>query len=504
MFKSHIITAIGCFLLISTLQSQNVFDLLIRDDLTHRLYCAIEKNNGNYLMGGTETDYVNYYAPYLLEVSAQGEIIEEVSYDFGDSACVLADIISIDDSNYVICGNAAGIDNTEFSTLWFAKIGQDLEIQLLKKTSLPDEFGEYNLIFLKKDSDSSFCMYGDIFTEKPNGGFTNDIFIYRYNLQGDSLDAWVSELNYDDTELFVRDLLLTTNDTAKYMLIGTENIGANTLTFFDTALNKTHVHCLPETPYNEPWFHFFAQADALWLDDSTFAIATAYNGINVKDIAILKLDYHNNNEIMETTSFGKPDTSDRPGFMNCFSNYNTSNIYYGGTSNIDYSSIYSYKKSWFNIANFDQDLNFKWNNYYGGDAYYMLEGILPCSDGGCLAYGVRYDHEIQNQELDAYILKVDSLGHSPLSITQIDKEYKDCINLFPNPGKEYFCVEINKKTGSNHTIQLFNTQGKKVKEAAFQGNRKRLEAGDLPVGIYFCRIIKDGAAVYTGKWIKGN
>jgi hypothetical protein len=92
MLKRYIVVAIGCLLLISTLHSQNVFDLLIRDDLTHRLYCAIEKNNGNYLMGGTETDYVNYYAPYLLEVSAQGNIVEEVSYDFGDSACLIADI----------------------------------------------------------------------------------------------------------------------------------------------------------------------------------------------------------------------------------------------------------------------------------------------------------------------------------------------------------------------------------------------------------------------------
>ena len=34
------------------------------------------------------------------------------------------------------------------------------------------------------------------------------------------------------------------------MLIGTENAGANTITFFDTALNKIHFHYLPETPFN--------------------------------------------------------------------------------------------------------------------------------------------------------------------------------------------------------------------------------------------------------------
>lgn len=164
--------------------------------------------------------------------------------------------------------------------------------------------------------------------------------------------------------------------------------------------------------------------------------------------------------------------------------------------------IYSQSKSWLNIANFDQGLNFKWNKYYGGDAYYMLEGILPTSNGGCLAYGVRYDHEMHDQELDAYILKVDSLGHSPLSIPQIDKEYKDRINLYPNPGKEYFWVEINKIPAKNHTVQLYNTRGKKVKEMAFHKNKKQVPTGDLPVGIYFCRIIKDGAVVYSGKWLK--
>jgi hypothetical protein len=175
------------------------------------------------------------------------------------------------------------------------------------------------------------------------------------------------------------------------------------------------------------------------------------------------------------------------------------NILVGGTSNVNvYNPYHSNSFSWYSLSCFDSLLNLKWTKYYGGDSYYFLRSIIATKDGGALLSGTRYDYLNPDNEVDVYVLKVDSTGIYTIIDETTDIELREAI-VYPNPSRETLNIETGLKDAE---ISLYNLNGKKIKTQELQQGVTRINLQNLASGMYFYRIMRQGKIVESGKWVK--
>ena len=124
--------------------------------------------------------------------------------------------------------------------------------------------------------------------------------------------------------------------------------------------------------------------------------------------------------------------------------------------------------------------------------------MIATNDGGCLMVGNRYDDEIQNQERDIYIAKVNSEGL--IVWTQEIPIKKQETTVYPNPGTN----QINIKTDNKELdFELININGQVLFSQIVNNNLKTINTESLKSGMYFFRLIdKKYKTIETGKWIK--
>jgi hypothetical protein len=76
------------------------------------------------------------------------------------------------------------------------------------------------------------------------------------------------------------------------------------------------------------------------------------------------------------------------------------------------------------------------------------------------------------------------------------------ISLYPNPVKDVLFVDFNQEKFSNSTYQLYDAQGKLIKNGNFSQKKNELNFSMLPASVYIIRIFSDNKMVKTFKIIK--
>ena len=152
----------------------------------------------------------------------------------------------------------------------------------------------------------------------------------------------------------------------------------------------------------------------------------------------------------------------------------------------------------FFIAQLDNEMNINWEQYYGGDAYYIMHGVLATEDGGCLVYGRRHDFINNPGVIELYVMKVDENGDviSSNSIPLGREEF----TIFPNPFhnelylKSESIVELSK-------VKIYDIAGRIMLTAT--NFSSRLDTSTLPVGA-FVLVVEDktGKILFRKKIIK--
>ena len=179
-------------------------------------------------------------------------------------------------------------------------------------------------------------------------------------------------------------------------------------------------------------------------------------------------------------------------------------IYWAGTKNYDQDYYYASpdKRSWFALTKIDTATNTIWRKDYGGDAYYVLYGLIATSDGGCLMYGSRYDYNNEFRT-DGVIIKVDANG--VLNSTTTIPMAQLNILAFPNPSNGQLSFKVPPSVFGQIDLAVFDISGKLVyqkKEAALS---ETFDLSNLPNGNYIYQIFQDGTPLSVGKWQKiGN
>jgi len=195
---------------------------------------------------------------------------------------------------------------------------------------------------------------------------------------------------------------------------------------------------------------------------------------------------------------GPEDTISYPAAYTNLDYTDPNKIYYGGTANISFSSVFPSSTSYILIGRFDTALNLAWQKYFGGDQYYIVRSLTATSDGGCIISATSYDYKRQNQEQDLYVIKIDSNGLVSGENNLPPVRLLDAI-VYPNPGNDIIYVETQLR---KPVFRLYDLTGREVCSIDLVQGRNSISVQNLISGLYIYKVTQDSQVKEYGKWIK--
>jgi hypothetical protein len=476
------------FLTISTL-SQSSFTYEVKTLKDERLYDAIEDGSGNYLMVGMRySSAIQIVTAYYLFLDNSGNLLAEQEFNNSDSSSLFGIVYYRNDSIYII-GTKGSVSSGIKDELWLLILDENFNIILNKSFRIEG----VNIVTLHYiiNSRSNFLICGTGYNPQTD----LDLFFYEISGTGDSIS-----LVYKSMTGYQLACDIIQKPSGEYKIFG-RGVYPGSLLFagkmveFDSAFNFISVDTIPYGLYNNN--------TAKWISDSTYLVTGKKNTGSNNEVGIVKLNLED--QFIESNHFGKTDTNHHVGAELNLDFISRANIYFGGTANIfEDHLMYQHEHSWIILNNIDSNLNLNWQKYYGGDAFYYLWAIRATSDGGCLLLCARYDAEVQNQEMDVYILKVDSSGllTSTGEGPQIPVQQ---LAIVPNPAIDAVSIRYPDIFGYDEKeIEIFNVQGMSVIKVSATSDvtEKRIDIARLPTGLYFVVLKVEGKKVATGKLLK--
>jgi len=291
--------------------------------------------------------------------------------------------------------------------------------------------------------------------------------------------------------------MLEKSDTTGYYMFLFGHYQTYTQTFsqilgLNYQLQVTSIDSIPEG------LIFYLDSKTLLNGDLFVTGHMSYWGSNPRTdkLGILKLN--SSLQMISDYFLGPADTISWPGY-----NYNIginqdNKIFYAGATNQSIYTLFPSEPSNIILGCFDTSLNFMWQKYYGGDQYYGVWTVNTTTDGGCIIGASSFNYQVQNNERDIYILKVDSSGiitgtnHDPPSINPQ-------ISIYPNPGREM----INVKTNLNHSmIYFYDLTGREICIQTLVSGSNPVNVQKLKPGLYIYKILQNSEVREFGKWIK--
>lgn len=121
----------------------------------------------------------------------------------------------------------------------------------------------------------------------------------------------------------------------------------------------------------------------------------------------------------------------------------------------------------------------------GGTASYSVGQVVYTNNtgtNGSVAQGVQQPFEIST-----------TLG---INQTTISLE----LSIYPNPTTNYLTLKVEKTNNLNY--QLFDIQGRIIKNKKVEDNTTLIAVGDLPIATYFLKVTKNNLIIKTFKVIK--
>jgi hypothetical protein len=476
----------------SLIKAQNSFSYFESTLNDERIFDGAEDKYGNFLLVGYK-DYTDseLTAAYFLVLDSIGQLIYQQEFTNQEKNSYFASIHIVHDTIYIL-GAQGSVTDGIMDELLITIL--DSSFSIIKSRTF--NFNGLSIVdiesILNKKKNLTIC--GNFYMSVTD----LDIFLFEVTRAGDSLQYLKFSESGKQMEF---DLAEKPDGGYKVFAFGNFPGAPNspgTILEFDSAFNYLSADSIP---YALSFNH-----SASFLDDSTILITgnkPLQNPIK-RDLGIIKTT--SGNDLISGNHFGKEgDTTSYVGGCSNLSIISYKSIYFGGVSNIiPEQGLFQEENSWILLNNIDSDLNLNWQQFYGGDAAYYLWGLKATNDGGCLLMATRYDADIQDYELDIYILKVDSSGllTSTGEGPQIPVQQ---LSIVPNPAIDAVSIRYPDIFGYDEKeIEIFNSQGMPVIKVSATSDvtEKRIDIARLPTGLYFVVLKVEGKKVATGKLLK--
>ena len=440
----------------------------------------VENKQGFFLMTNFEENQGSYDLKFSL-LDKNGKMIRTKFIKGSDSVSYTISKIFVTDSNYICFGTKNRLLHSASKAkyeIWVAQLSFDLNIISEFFSPLTNQY-EYNPIA------QSITQHKGLY-------YIGGTLVHEKELL---LKAYIAKID-------IKNKKITQKNNYKFNSIISSILSIkNSLLIYGNNLREISDDSLGIIKENFENLGVNVQGNLKKLSDSTYALHSSYDidgtlGLSQLKILLLKLPFIKSSN---TFTMGKKDTMNSPPFLQSIDIYNQNNIYVGGTSNYNIweSNFNSKQPSWFLLANLNDKLKPNWHQYYGGDAYYEMMGLLATTDGGCLMYGTKYKYN-STEESSIYLLKVNSLGQ--LLAADGTPLPEENIKVFPNPATTMLNISAS-DSQEKLTIQCIDIQGRNVYQCNFQGFTQ-INTSDWQRGIYVYIIRNEkGVIVKTEKVI---
>ena len=456
------------------------WDLLIGSPEDEMAAGAIENSFGNYLVCGCiGSDITWEYDGYVAEISPTGALLNEKRFSNPLNMLCFTDIIEIS-GGYLVFGY--GFEDSTFAPNVLSTVVKKLDYDLNELWSKYYKTDSCSGMVrnTKRMDDGTFASIG-ICTGVGN---TKEVLFYRFDQNGDTLDAKLLnsgaplpyEWGWDVLDNGGSGYKIFTENYPDTVSVGTTWNVAN----LDSNLNLISFKSLSEGTFPATLASFFEDPfSAKWLNDSVYMVAgrVYWNDtlpFSNSEFEIGLVFYSLDDSVLSYHRFGKVDSNDVPAHYQAVDFVYRNAIYVGGSSvNPPGNAL--------NLLKLDSTGALLWQKYYGQD-YHTPMHVLATQDSGCLLASY-----IDNgYDRDIYIIKVGPDGEYVPGVPTNELP-RETFTIYPNPARDYFTIRSNFNLPAS--VELYNITGSLVNRQPVTSNLQQVSVQGLSPGLYVYRLV---------------
>jgi len=478
------------FLLIAyTSNSQNIFTKYFPSNENYRVSRVKEDFDGNFILSGYKDVIAeNAARPYVFKIDEYGQVIDSALFFIGKPYDWYIQDVLIDSNNYIFIGFSG-----DFYT---SGVGPNDKSMFYLKTDLdfnPIDTNYYSLInnedigysTSKVDNKGNIIVAGYSYSYTHFGNYYS--FIYKLSHNGDSLAS--SIVPVDTTRLFTN-LMIDSNSYFAFSYIFSANT-PRLVYKYDSNITLVDKYNIPNKAQQ-----FYSPIDN---GDGTY-FTSGYSHPTYRHFSIIKSTI--NGSLLNFKLFGIVDSTNYPAFYDALCLQNNY-LYFAGSVYYNQNPIPPYGEnhpSNLYLAKLDTGLNIIWEKLIGGDAYYTAMNVIGTSDGGVLMLASRNDITDNLNNLDVFLVKVDTNGN--IAWTQSISQPTLELSIFPNPVTANINIELISQNQSITSIQIFDIQGKEILSKQSSSAEIKLDVSSLSSGVYLIKGRTNIGLSFSRKFVK--
>ncbi len=380
--------------------------------------------------------------------------------------------LKVDNTGLLYWGKAMEKDtqDEQLCLLWF---DQDLNLVSSSILGSPDT--------LEVISDAILCTNGNLLFVGATSfeALQGNYILWEFNENLNQIKKVILEETVEGSPT-----ILEIPGTEKYHFI----IGFNTFQF-DSNLNYEATYVFPSDISIHPQQQNKRFNDLDYIKTGLYLSAPIPGSPWEMDMAFSVMN--ENASLMETYTFGIPDSTDTPGKLDFIT---TDTIYYAGTLNLSLNPV---EDSWVSLYTTNLQGVVLDYQFWGGGGQYNFSDLLALPEGGFLLAITKWDYEANPTIITHDILLITKNYGNPVTETS-DIEISNDILLYPNPGSDRMHITAN---GYNLHIRLFDINYRVVLEKDFD-IKTTLGTSNLSPGIFVYEISQGNKILERGKWVK--
>lgn len=350
------------------------------------------------------------------------------------------------------------LDNT--TRIRFHQLNSALEIITSTEYEHPEQYSRAVSLAFDETASGDLIMLSTLRNETVNP-MTYGYGLYRVNSSLDSVKFSYLEtpglsILYDIMEFSPNDIRIASRGVCHN--VQNDFMGsAICVAGFDSLWNPTTSY-VPEVQGADQNAGMIADSD------STFLMLWNQNIYSsdwefTEDYSVYRFDHEYN--VLDSIYLGQTQAADTANRVepDCIDISSDEYIYTASTFRFSIPPFW-FLESWIEIYKLNSNLEVEWRRFYGGDAFYYVNSIRATEDGGAIVFSSRSElvDDMDETEIDAYILKVDSEG----LLTRLDETdglRSVTLSFFPNPTTERFNIETDL---NDYSVTLRTVDGKLV------------------------------------------
>lgn len=477
------------FIILSPIFSQSSFSITIVDQERQGVSGQIESKKGNYLLYYSKNGYQNQIQDikgYIFQINDVGDT-SSLALNSGDTIRYIRGMTKTSANELIAICNQLDPPYTT-TKLMILKLDSNLNT-IWRKSFQLNGYGIFLSLDVLRKSDEMIYLVGSIYMDN-NPSLTKP-FLIKINSLGDTLIT--KYLPSGSIAGFSNSVF--SSDSSRIWMFGGGygTISGACRLETDTNFNILNVTSLGGNSYGTVSIPLMGRQynnDSVLLFGSylrDFNHPTDIDlGISKRDTALQPAPIH---------YFGAPDTVDYPADGLGLDFIGSDSVFYAGTHNI-IPFYWAGGVSWIITGMLDRNLNPRYEHYYGGDAYYRCMFITATLDGGSLITAAK--HYPFTEDEDIWILKLTPDGVLTSSRNLDADTFKKAL-VYPNPGKDHFCI----RTGLKHAIlNLYDVNGVQAMSNLILPGINSIECKSLPKGLYIYKIVVGDQVIETGIWTR--